>query len=334
MKKKISYLIIFLAFFLIGVNVEAATKVWSDKDGLSSGLVYPDTDIAFSYPMKVVKADDAICDDFPEFADDDNSSDFIFYHYDFKTTENILYETKFDKSVIDGSGNTIHFADPSEDDLYWTFLDDFTHYTVPDGTVDGFMPVVVEYKSGGYELRYISIDSSKNIGTELINWKNKKDLTDLVVDEYLNGLSYKKIEEIKETDESIKENPENNKLDAIGEPVAEQGYKDQVAVSKGGKKTQASRWKSSDGNSEKFLGKIYNMLRILVPLIVIIFSIVDYLKVFFTEEEKVYKQAFNKFVKRIIIGIILFVVPALISLIFDIAGFSESGIEIFDFLSF
>lgn len=95
--------------------------------------------------------------------------------------------------------------------------------------------------------------------------------------------------------------------------------------------TKSSTWNSDDGNTSKFLKKIWGMLRVLVPALVIILSIVDFLKVVFLSEEKVYKDAYNKLLKRIAVGIILFVVPSLVKLVLDLAGLKEIGLpDIFD----
>ena len=82
----------------------------------------------------------------------------------------------------------------------------------------------------------------------------------------------------------------------------------------------SSTFTSTDGETAKFLRKVYYLFKILIPLLVIILSIVDFLKVLFLSDDKNYKEAYAKFVKRVIIGIIIFVVPALISLIIHLAG--------------
>lgn len=89
--------------------------------------------------------------------------------------------------------------------------------------------------------------------------------------------------------------------------------------------TKASWWDSADGNTEALAKKIYSMIKIIVPLLVIVLSIANYLKVLFVSEEKNYKAAFNKFIKRISVGIILFLLPVLISLILNIAGLDDMG---------
>lgn len=94
--------------------------------------------------------------------------------------------------------------------------------------------------------------------------------------------------------------------------------------------TKSSTWNSSDGNTNKFLKTIWDMLKIIIPMLVIIFSIVDFLKVLFISDEKNYKEAYTRLITRIAIGIILFLLPAILSLLLDLAGLQDVGIfEIF-----
>lgn len=87
-----------------------------------------------------------------------------------------------------------------------------------------------------------------------------------------------------------------------------------------------STWTKTDGNTLKLAKKIYDMVKIIVPLLIIVLSIVDFLKVIFVSDEKDYKAAWNKLIKRIIIGLIFFAIPALIALLLNLAGLGESGI--------
>lgn len=87
-----------------------------------------------------------------------------------------------------------------------------------------------------------------------------------------------------------------------------------------------STWTKTDGETLKLAKKIYEMVKIIVPVLIIILSIVDFLKVVLLSDDKNYKAAWSKFIKRIVIGIIFFVVPALIALLLNIGGLGESGI--------
>lgn len=88
----------------------------------------------------------------------------------------------------------------------------------------------------------------------------------------------------------------------------------------------SSTWNKTDGNTLALAKRIYDMLRIIIPLLVIILSIVDFLKVILLSDDKNYKATWSKFIKRIIIGIIFFAVPALITLLLNISGLGDNGI--------
>ena len=102
-------------------------------------------------------------------------------------------------------------------------------------------------------------------------------------------------------------------------------------VEPNGGQTKSSTWTATDGNTNKFLKKIWDMIKIIVPMLVIIFSIVDFLKVLFISDEKNYKAAYHKLLWRIAVGIILFVLPAILKLLLELAGLQDVGIfEIFE----
>jgi len=87
-----------------------------------------------------------------------------------------------------------------------------------------------------------------------------------------------------------------------------------------------STWNATDNNTLKFAKKIYDIIKILIPVLVIVLSIVDFLKVLLISDEKNYKASFSKLIKRIILGIVFFAVPALIALLLSLSGLSDSGI--------
>lgn len=70
----------------------------------------------------------------------------------------------------------------------------------------------------------------------------------------------------------------------------------------------------------KLLRQAYNLLKYLIPVLVIVLSIVDFLKVVISGEEKIFKESWTKFVKRIIIGIIILILPAILSLVINLSG--------------
>lgn len=85
------------------------------------------------------------------------------------------------------------------------------------------------------------------------------------------------------------------------------------------------------------LKQIYGLIKYLIPVLVIGLSIVDFLKVLLSGEEKVYKDAWSKFVKRIIIGIVILLLPILLKMVINISGvlddYNVDGNNIFCILS-
>lgn len=73
-----------------------------------------------------------------------------------------------------------------------------------------------------------------------------------------------------------------------------------------------------------FVKKIYSLLKYLIPVLVIGLSIVDFVKVLLNGEEKIYKEAWSKFVKRIVVGIIILILPVLLSFIINLSGVTEN----------
>lgn len=69
---------------------------------------------------------------------------------------------------------------------------------------------------------------------------------------------------------------------------------------------------------------LFGIVKMLIPAIIILLGMADFLKVVFSGEEKDMKSAGMRLVKRLIIGIIFILLPVLLGFIFDIVGFSET----------
>ena len=67
-----------------------------------------------------------------------------------------------------------------------------------------------------------------------------------------------------------------------------------------------------------FVGKIVLVLKILIPVIIIILGIVDLGKAVIASKEEDIKKATNILIQRIIIGIVIFFVPAIVNAIFGL----------------
>lgn len=87
----------------------------------------------------------------------------------------------------------------------------------------------------------------------------------------------------------------------------------------------------TDDETLKIVKRIYNLIKILIPVLIIVLSTADFLKVVLMDDEKSYKNAWDKFIKRLIIGIIFFLVPVLVSFILKYSGLNveQTALEIF-----
>lgn len=74
----------------------------------------------------------------------------------------------------------------------------------------------------------------------------------------------------------------------------------------------------------KFLKQIFQIIKILVPIIIIGLAVVDFVKAMAAQKQDEVKNAFNKLVKRLIIGAIIFVLPTLIDVLLEIAGITSN----------
>jgi len=89
----------------------------------------------------------------------------------------------------------------------------------------------------------------------------------------------------------------------------------------------------TDENSLAYLiNKILGYVRIIVPILVIILGILDFAKAVFAGKEDEMKKAQTTFIKRLIIGILVFFVPVLVNLIMSFAdmiweNYGSCGIE-------
>lgn len=87
----------------------------------------------------------------------------------------------------------------------------------------------------------------------------------------------------------------------------------------------------TDGETIKIVKRIYDIIKVLIPVLIVILSTVDFLKVVIYDDEKNYKSAFDKLVKRLIIGVIFFLLPILVSFVIKYSGLDveQSYLEIF-----
>lgn len=70
----------------------------------------------------------------------------------------------------------------------------------------------------------------------------------------------------------------------------------------------------------ELIKKVYNFLKYLIPVIIIGLGILDFVKVVLSDDSKVFKDAWSRLLKRIIIGVVILILPAILTLIINMSG--------------
>lgn len=65
---------------------------------------------------------------------------------------------------------------------------------------------------------------------------------------------------------------------------------------------------------------VSNIIRFGIPVIIILLGIKDFVMVIISGDDKNYKEAFNKLIKRLIIGVVILLIPYLIKFLFNLGG--------------
>lgn len=86
------------------------------------------------------------------------------------------------------------------------------------------------------------------------------------------------------------------------------------------RKSETKNMCTSMPNTIKLIKEIYTIMRYAIPVLVIVLSIIEFMKVVVNGDEKVYAEAWNKFIKRVIVGVIILLVPILIQVLLNISG--------------
>lgn len=74
----------------------------------------------------------------------------------------------------------------------------------------------------------------------------------------------------------------------------------------------------------KIIKKLYGYFTWIIPILVVVLSILDFVKVVGAGDDKDFKKAQNNLAKRIIIGIVFFLVPLIVSLFINISGITDN----------
>lgn len=75
-----------------------------------------------------------------------------------------------------------------------------------------------------------------------------------------------------------------------------------------------------DGELVTLLNMLVNLVKILVPILLIVLGSLDFVKAIFSGDDSNMKKAQNKFIKRLIIGIVLFLAPSVLKFMLGIAS--------------
>ncbi len=80
----------------------------------------------------------------------------------------------------------------------------------------------------------------------------------------------------------------------------------------------------SMGDFRTDIQNLFNFLKIILPLLVIVLSTYDFIRAITAKDEKDVKKAFQKLLKRFACAVILFILPTILNLLLDLLGIGSS----------
>lgn len=80
-----------------------------------------------------------------------------------------------------------------------------------------------------------------------------------------------------------------------------------------------------NGSTMKIISTLYNIIKFLIPIIIIVFSIIDFMSVVLSGENEKMEKAKKRFITRIIVGLALLFVPSIIELLLRLSGILGKG---------
>lgn len=145
--------------------------------------------------------------------------------------------------------------------------------------------------------------------------KNISTKTDLYIDsKYFSALNY-----------ITKYNTYTNKITISIDNLDENDGDDKVEID-----TSCGLLGGKSSEVVSFLRKIFGYIKVIIPLLIILLSIVDLLNNVFTGKDDDMKKSISKFIKRMIIAIVFILVPTLISIIINISGVTSQYSQVSD----
>lgn len=76
------------------------------------------------------------------------------------------------------------------------------------------------------------------------------------------------------------------------------------------------------------LQEIFKVMKFATPVLVLIFSIIDFIKSVTTQDKEILQKAIKRTIIRVIVGLVVFVIPSICNFIFDLLGwYGTCGIK-------
>jgi hypothetical protein len=74
-----------------------------------------------------------------------------------------------------------------------------------------------------------------------------------------------------------------------------------------------------------FTKSLVDLVKVLIPILLVAFGMIDLAKAVISNDEKVMKESQSRFIKRIIYAVIIFFIVAIVQLIFGMLANASSG---------
>ena len=84
------------------------------------------------------------------------------------------------------------------------------------------------------------------------------------------------------------------------------------------------------GTTKSILTNIYSFIRFLIPTVIIVLSVIEFLGVVLSGENEKMEKAKKRFVTRLIVGFVILIIPSILELIFKLAGILGSNENLTD----
>lgn len=76
------------------------------------------------------------------------------------------------------------------------------------------------------------------------------------------------------------------------------------------------------------LQEIFKVMKFATPVLVLIFSIIDFIKSVTTQDKEILQKAIKRTIIRVIVGLVVFVIPSICNFIFNLLGwYGTCGIK-------